>query len=214
MKSQQQHLEDLSEIRSLMERSSRFISLSGLSGVFAGIFALIGATLVYQYLEISPFSGQKPYYVAQPGVEKWGLDYLTFFLLTAGGVLFLAISTGILLTVRKARKKGQKIWDKLSQRLVGSALIPLVTGGIFCLYLLKYGHFGFVAPATLIFYGLALVNASKYTLHDIFYLGLTEIGLGLLALHFIGYGLDFWALGFGIMHIIYGSWMYFKYERT
>ncbi|MFK8101784.1 MAG: hypothetical protein AB8G15_04650 [Saprospiraceae bacterium] len=214
MKSQQQHLEDLNEIRSLMERSSRFISLSGLSGVFAGIFALIGAALVYQYLEVSPFAGQDSYHIAQSGAEKWGLDALTFFLLTAGGVLFLAISTGIFLTVRKARKKGQKIWDKLSQRLVVSALIPLATGGIFCLSLLKYGLFGFVAPATLIFYGLALVNASKYTLHDIFYLGLIEIGLGLLALHFIGYGLDFWAIGFGIMHIIYGSWMYFKYERA
>ena len=214
MESQKEQLEAISEIRSLMERSSRFISLSGLSGVFAGIFALIGAALVYQYLEINPFDGQRTYYVAKPNAEKWGLDYITFFLLDAGSVLLLAISTGILLTVRKARKKGQRVWDKLSQRLVISALIPLATGGIFCLILLKHGQFGLVAPATLIFYGLGLVNASKYTLHDIFYLGLTEIGIGLVGLIFLGYGLEFWVLGFGIMHIFYGALMYYKYERN
>ena len=144
--------------------------------------------------------------------NKWGMGYLKFFFLDAALVLIFAISFGIFFTTRKAKKKGQKIWDKLSQRLLINLLIPLVAGGIFCLALLKHGMFSLVAPATLIFYGLALVNASKYTLTDIHYLGLIEIVLGLIALFYIGYGLEFWAIGFGVLHIVYGLMMYFKYE--
>ena len=208
------HLEHLSEIRSLMERSSRFISLSGLSGVAAGIFALLGAAAVYVYFGIAPFSDHSAFYgnVAQ-AEQTWGINYLNFFFLDAALVLLFAISGGIFFTTRKAKQKGQKIWDKLTQKLLINLMIPLVAGGVFCLALLKYSLFGLVAPTTLIFYGLALVNGGKYTLNDIHYLGLCEIGLGLIALFNIGYGLEFWAIGFGILHIIYGTVMYFKYEK-
>jgi len=216
MDKRHEQLEHLSEIRSLMERSSRFISLSGLSGVAAGIFALLGAAGVYLYFGISPFSFEMPHLYYGDVVaakEKWGMDYLTFFFVDAAAVLICAIAAGIFFTTRKAKKKGQKIWDKLTQKLLINLLIPLVAGGIFCLALIKYGLFDLVAPTTLIFYGLALVNGGKYTLSDIHYLGLCEIGLGIIALFNIGYGLEFWAIGFGVLHIIYGTVMYFKYER-
>jgi len=215
MKSRDQHLETLSEIRNMMERSSRFISLSGLSGIAAGIAALIGAAMVYIYLDITPFDSQRLYYVQALTTGKWGIDYITFFFLDAALVLFVALAAGVFFTTRKAKKTGHKIWDKSSKRLLINMAIPLVTGGIFCLSMLKHGMFGFglLAPATLIFYGLACVNASKYTLDDIRYLGIMEIILGLIAINFIGYGLEFWAIGFGVLHIIYGARMYFKYER-
>ena len=207
-----QHLATLNEIRSLMERSSRFISLSGLSGVAAGAAALLGAALAYIYLGARPFDHDRMYYAAAGEMNRWGMDYATFFLLDAGAVLVLALGSGIFFTTRKARRKGQKIWDALTRRLLVSLAIPLAAGGLFCLALIQYGALGLVAPAMLIFYGLALVNASKFTLHDIWYLGLCEIVLGLLAAFQLGYGLEAWAAGFGLLHIIYGVWMYYKYE--
>ncbi len=216
MDKRNEHLEHLSEIRSLMERSSRFISLSGLSGIAAGIFALMGAAAVYIYFDITPFSTIHPhlsYGDVNAAAERWGIDYLSFFFLNAALVLICALAAGIFFTTRKAKRKGQKIWDSLTQKLLLNLMIPLVAGGIFCLAMIKYGLFGLVAPATLIFYGLALVNGGKYTLSDIHYLGLCEIGLGLIALFNVGYGLEFWAIGFGILHIIYGAVMYFKYEK-
>lgn len=207
-----QHLATLTEIRSLMERSSRFISLSGLSGVAAGTAALLGAALAYIYLDARPFDHERAYYLTAGEVEKWGMDYVTFFLLDAAGVLMVAVSSGIFFTTRKASRKGQKIWDALTRRLLVSLAIPLVAGGFFCVALYRNELVGLVAPATLIFYGLALVNASKFTLHDIWYLGLMEIFLGLLASFRLGYGLEAWAAGFGLLHIIYGVWMYYKYE--
>ncbi len=213
MDKRNEHLETLSEIRSMMERSSRFISLSGLSGVAAGIIALAGAALVYLYLGIQPFDQKRIYYEFSRSATKWGMNYLTFFFLNASVVLVLAIASGIWFTTRKARKKGQKIWDSTSRRLLINMLIPLLAGGLFCLILVHHGLLGLVAPITLCFYGLALLNASKYTLDDIRYLGITEIALGLIAAYFMGYGLEFWAIGFGVMHILYGTCMYWKYER-
>jgi len=57
-----------------------------------------------------------------------------------------------------------------------------------------------------------LVSASKYTLHDIFYLGIAEIVLGIIALFLAKYNLICWSIGFGVLHIIYCSVMYFKYD--
>ena len=213
-KSQHQHLETLSEIRSLMERSSRFISLSGLSGISAGLFALLGAAMAYVYLGITPFDSKHLYYVTAQSAEKWGMDYVTFFFLDGGLVALAAFTSAIFFTVRKAKRKGQKIWDALTQRLLINVMIPLTAGGIFCLALLYHGYVGLIAPATLVFYGLALVNGSKYTLADVRFLGISEIILGLISLFYLGYGLEFWALGFGVLHILYGAIMYNKYERN
>jgi lysylphosphatidylglycerol synthetase-like protein (DUF2156 family) len=210
---QQNHLEAIQDIRKMMEQSSRFISLSGLSGVVAGCWALLGATVAYIYLDMSPFDGQRINYYEAIEQQKWGVDYLSFFLINASLVLFLAVSSGILFTTHAAKKKGQKIWGPLTRRLLINLMIPLVAGGVFCLAMLHHGILGFIAPATLIFYGLALVNASKYTLNDIRYLGISEIVLGLVAIFFLGHGLAFWVIGFGFLHIIYGTLMYMKYER-
>ncbi|MCU0444804.1 MAG: hypothetical protein MUE85_07780 [Microscillaceae bacterium] len=209
MKNPETPLETLSEIRALMERSSRFISLSGLSGVFAGFFALIGALVAYFYLEYD-LSFQKSIYDANLSIRT---EKLIFLLVDAGLVLILALSFGAYFTYRKARRLGLNMIDKTAYRLAENLLIPLVVGGIFCLVLIFRGQIGLVAPSTLIFYGLALLNGSKYTLDDVRGLGIMEIVLGLLALLFVGYGLIFWAIGFGVLHIWYGTKMYLKYEK-
>lgn len=213
MDSREKHLQDLSEIRSLMERSSRFISLSGLSGISAGISALLGAAAVFWYFNWTPFVTKATY------TNRWTghkLDILPakFLIIVASLVLFFALLGGVYFTTRKARKKGQKIWNKLSQKLLLNLLIPLVTGGIFCIALIAEGQFDMIASAMLVFYGLALVNGGKYTLTDIHYLGLCEIALGLISLFLKGYSLEFWAIGFGVLHIVYGVVMYQKYEKN
>lgn len=207
MTEEKEHLQAITDIRSMMERSSRCISLSGLSGVFSGIFALIGACLA-----IDRFETASDKYRVIGGAEL--IDITIFFFEIAGAVLVSSLLVGTLLTIRNSMRKGIKIWDNSTKRLLINLAIPLIAGGLFCLVLLFHGIIGLVAPATLIFYGLALLNASKYTFDDIRYLGLCELVLGLAGSIFIGYGLLFWAIGFGLLHIIYGTVMYFKYERN
>lgn len=197
------YLKDIQDIKSMMAQSSQFISLSGFSGILAGIYAIIGAIIAYFLIE-----NERSYYIT---LESTTFKYI---LLTALVVLVLSIGTAYLLTIRKAKKVGEKVWNPTSKRLIINFSIPLITGGIFSLLLLKNGYYGLIAPITLIFYGLACVNASKYTLRDVRYLGITQIILGLIATEFSGYGLYFWVIGFGICHILYGSIMHFKYDRN
>lgn len=209
----QKHLEDLAEIRSIMERSSRFISLSGLSGVFAGIYALAGAGLAFWYFKMSfQNSITKNYLQIFVGVRS-SFEVISFCAIVGIVVLFLAIGTGIFFTTKKANKLGHSIWDKSALRLVFNLAIPLATGGALGIILLYHELYYLPAPITLIFYGLALVNASKYTYGDVKYLGIIEILLGLTASLFIGYSFLCWIIGFGVMHILYGTLMYYKYER-
>ena len=213
MSKEKDHLKDLSEIRSLMEKSTTFISLSGISGILAGTCALLGAGVAYQRLHTNTLYQESYQSETTQTILDMNGSNATEFIVIAIAVLFSALFFGSIFTIRKAKKQGQSLWDKTSQRLFTNMAIPLVTGGLFCLLLINNHSYALIAPATLIFYGLALVNASKYTLKDIRFLGVTEIILGLLAVYFIGNGLLFWTIGFGILHIIYGSIMYFKYDK-
>jgi len=195
--------------------SSRFISLSGLSGVLAGVYALIGAFLAKmqidnQFLTSSSTYSSTTEFLRGTSSPK---DLILNLFFIALGTLILAVLTGIILTYRKSKKSNEKMWDVSSKRLLVNFFIPLFTGGAFCLVLLQNNIFGLVAPATLIFYGLACVNAAKYTFGDVRYLGITNIVIGLIATQFVGFGLYFWALGFGVLHIFYGTLMHIKYDR-
>ena len=205
----QQTIDTLQDIKRMMERSSRFISLSGLSGMAAGICALIGAWFGKQKLD--------EYYVIfnDGGYTDSNFHQLKIDLfLIAMIVLAAALLAAFYFTWRKARHNKLPIWDLTAKRLTINILIPLVSGGLFIMAMYQYNDWKFIAPACLIFYGLALVNASKYTLTDVIYLGLLQILLGLINTQYVGYGLYFWAAGFGVLHIIYGFVMWWKYERN
>ena len=197
------YLNDLSEIKDLMNRSSRFLSLSGLSGIMAGIYALIGAAITYLFL--LPPAGT---YLT---LHSWSFKLIVLILCA---VALLSIVTAYLLTSNRAKKNNEKIWDNTTKRLLLNFLIPLVTGGIYILIKLNSQHYGLTGSLMLVFYGLALVNASKYTLGNIKYLGYAEIVLGLLCAALPGYGFWFWVIGFGVFHIIYGSLIYLKEQRS
>lgn len=209
MNSSEEQLNALKDIRQMMDRSSRFISLSGLSGVFAGVIALIGAYFAHD--EIDKFVNHRGY-----GYGVSGEMDLEFNLIKLGVfVLIIALAGGVLFTYRKSQKNNLPIWDKTSKSLIINLFTPLAAGGLFIIALLinHPNTYSIIAPTCLIFYGLALINASKYTYSDIKYLGYCEVILGLICLFNAGYGLYFWALGFGVLHIVYGLLMYFKYEK-
>ncbi len=199
--SQEDYLRDISEIKNLMSKSSKFISLSGLSGILAGIYALIGSGYAYWLVN------ENGYLI----LEGETLQFVLIDLILVG---ILSIGTAIILTTRKAKENNEKIWDPLTRRLLLNFIIPLAAGGIYILIILSQQRYQQTGALMLLFYGLALFNASKYTLGDVKYLGLTQIALGLLSAIFPGYGFWFWVIGFGIMHILYGLVMYFKYDRN
>ena len=201
---EEKHLENLQEIRSIMERSTRFLSLSGMSGIMAGLSAIVGAIMAYFRIDM----------FLKDGFGMYSLQELqTDLLFIAISVLLSALGFAYFFTARKAKNSGEIVWNKASKKLLINLSIPLLTGGAIVLILLRKGEIAYIAPLTLVFYGLACINASHQTVRDIFYLGLTNVFLFLIAMFFIGQGLLFWTLGFGVAHIIYGSLMYFKYDK-
>jgi hypothetical protein len=203
-------LQEVKDIRRLMERSSRFISLSGLSGIAAGLFAIIGAIIARYFIFDS-------YYInyndrGHFAVEEFKSLKLQLIVLAAC-IFGAAFFSAFYFTWRKSTQQGLSLWNTVSRRLFWNMTIPLAAGGFFILGMLQQNEWRFIAPACLLFYGLALINASKYTLTDIRYLGYCQVVVGLVNMQWIGQGLLFWAFGFGILHIIYGVVMWWKYER-
>jgi phosphatidylglycerophosphatase A len=219
MNSQDPSLETLQDIKKMMNQSSRFISLSGLSGVSAGITALVGAWFANDAIQKASSTSQGNIAEIKPYDEVAGADLLDNFLgsslfLIAALTLIIAIILAVGFTYFRSTKQGIPVWGNAARRLVWNLALPLFFGGIFLLKLIEAGVYGLIAPGCLIFYGLALVNASKYTLGDIRFLGYAMLILGLINCWLPGYGLYFWATGFGILHIVYGMIMWNKYERN
>jgi hypothetical protein len=204
--------EDIQAIREIMERSSKFLSLSGLAGIFAGVCALIGAAVAWFFILNSGEVQYNEYIQSAGSSLNSGIGF--YLALDALLVLVFALLGAVYFSYRKSRKAGQQFWTNSTRRLLFHLMLPLVSGGIIILILIFRNMLDMVVPFMLVFYGLALVNAGKFTFGEIHYLGLTQIVLGILAAVFINYGLLLWTIGFGLMHIVYGTVMFYRHERT
>lgn len=211
MKNNKEHLETLTEIKGLMQRSSKFVSLSGMSGIAAGIVAILGAVIISIYQNIGFFE-------PLPGMLFQSKDQLsvnmTFIFAVLCSVLILASILTIYFSSRNAKSKNIIFWDSMAKRVFINLVIFLLTGGIFCLILFYYEIYFLIVSAMLIFYGLALMNVSKFTFNEIAQLGVIEIFLGIFAAFVTVYPLLIWTVGFGLLHLIYGFYVYLKYERA
>ena len=197
----EKQLEDIKAIREMMEKSSKFLSLSGFSGILAGVTATVGAAFAWFYL------------LRNPEVTNFNrMQELTILLADAILVLFLSVSFALYFSWKKAKKNNMKLINKTTLKTIYNLGIPLLAGGIFSVICLWRGDVEIVASTTLIFYVLGLINASKYTFEEIHYLGITEVLLGIGAAIFLSHGLIFWTIGFGVCHIIYGAILYKKYD--
>lgn len=209
-----ERLKDITEIRSILEKETKFLSLSGLSGIWAGLTAMAGAAIAWFLaedlvgIEINQSSGGREIIalVIRP-------EILNQLLLLAAGIILVAIAGSWFFSKSMAARKGLPFWNSTAKRMLLNLFVPLLTGGILSLIQLFQGSFQFIASNMLVFYGLALLNASKFTMNEIRYLGFSEIALGIACAVWWGHGYWFWITGFGLLHIVYGVWMYLKYER-
>ncbi|WEK37387.1 MAG: hypothetical protein P0Y53_07730 [Candidatus Pseudobacter hemicellulosilyticus] len=216
MEAQHQPLEALQDIKRLMERSSRFISLSGWSGIAAGTCALIGAWAAYSQIHAYELTRNEDIHLHGDYLRGANTNWvLVDNLVLTGAVTFLAaLATAFLFTYLRSRKSGVPIWNRTVQRLTWSVLLPMSIGGLLIIRAMQWGYFELVSPGCLLFYGLGLVSAARFTLGEIRYLGYCLLVLGIINLWVPHNGLYFWAIGFGLLHILYGIAMWWKYERV
>jgi hypothetical protein len=206
MENHEEQLAAIQEMRNMMDQATRFKSISGLSGMIAGILCLFSLYIINLFSGISPWE-------ANAFDRLWVMDQAlvcSVFL----GLLVGSISIGYYMASRNASHSGKYAWGGSARRLATSLAIPVLVGGVFAMLLIQVGLVALAAPVTLLFYGMGLLSASKFTLDAVRTVGLIFIGLGLLATGFLPYGLLFWALGFGFVHIVYGLIIYIQYERA
>ncbi|ALU27069.1 hypothetical protein HX045_13050 [Myroides odoratimimus] len=202
-------IEDLNQIKSIMERSTKFLSLSGWSGIWVGLCGLIAASVLYYWQTSSTYSYENltledPYQTAYTAEMLLVLAIATFVIAVVGGFFF---------TIRKTRKQGKSFLNQVTKRLLVRFSIPLIIAGILCLILHKYHLLQFALPTTLLFYGLALFSVQEDTVKEVKAIAALEIVLGLLAFYFLDYTLLLWAIGFGLVHLLYGIILWNKYDK-
>lgn len=206
MNAQHEPLQELQHIKKMMERSTKFSSLSGFSGIAAGICALTGIWFAVQAIAAwrHGTAGNTP---------ASREDLITRLMFIAIATFMAALICSFVFIYVRCRKLGISVFGMSARRVMTSVAIPLFLGSLFIFRLVTSEVYILIPPACLIFYGLALVNASKYTLPEVRYLGFTELFIGIINLWILGYGLIFWGLGFGLIHIIYGIIFWLKYEK-
>jgi len=207
--------DDISLVKEMMEKSSKFSSLSGLSIIYTGILALIGGVIIYFDLSFSLSEKEISYSQlinrnANPDDLYTKVKLLVYI---ASVILILSLLLLYVSAKSKAKKEQVNLFTSSFARTLKSLFVPLFSGGIFSLFLIHHGLYGLVAPATLIFYGLGLINASKHSYDELEKLGYVELFLGISASYFMGTGLIFWVIGFGFGHVLFGIYLHFKYDR-
>lgn len=203
MKEKQDYLRDLTEIRSMMERSSKFLSLSGWAGIMAGVYAFAGAHIAFWHLGFNPHEVFYPY----------DAESLRYLIILGIIILVLAISNAVVVSRQNAKKKGESAWNPVSRKMLSDMAVPLLAGGFLLLVFIARGMLGLLIPATLIFYGLALHNGGRYTFAEIRILGIAQILLGLSSIYYMEYSIFIWSAGFGAVHVLYGIYMFFRYGK-
>lgn len=209
MKGKKDYTQDLAEIRSMMERSSRFLSLSGRAGIMAGLYALAGAGIAYAVFHFNPDRVMAYGDASSGSPVPLGSEIIFLAIIVFG----LALVTALYFSGRQAAARGEKLWNSASRQLLADVAVPFLTSVGVMLLLIHHNLVGLLAPFSLILYGLALYSAGKYTFREVRVLGLVQIGLGLFSAYFVALGLLCWALGFGVAHLVYGIYMHYRYER-
>lgn len=210
METRDESLEVLRDIRSMMERSGRFFSLSGLAGVYVGGYAVAGWLGLHMWMGVSPWGSGLSGLLDGGGLDgglRWRMVWVGL------GVLAVSLATGLWMAARKAAGRREPLWDASARQLLVGLMVPLAAGGLYILTLLVHGAWRLVLPASLLFYGLGLVNASRHTLVEIRSLGLAFVVTGLLASLQPRLAHAYWVFGFGVLHIVYGLWIHRRHER-
>lgn len=193
-------LNTLNDIKDMMERSSKFKAISGLSIIIVGILASLVSAYIYFFL--GDYSINTP--------TKWRTTAII-----AIGLLVVAFATVFLMAYLKAKRHNLRFtFDTTMRRFLLHFFIPMVAGGLLCIALLLQQHYGLVSSITLIFYGLALINSSHFSYPALRYLGYAELALGLVDCFMVNYALLTWFLGFGVLHIVFGIIFMIHYERS
>lgn len=197
----------LEEIKEMMSQSSKFISLSGLSGIVIGLLTILSVYIFSTQYQINPLDGE-----AQALSSLTENELLRLYNASVVLLIFSLIIT-FLMSKHKAKKEGKDIWGPASRQLISSMALPFSFGFLFC-SILFFKAPDMVLPLSLLVYGFSLFSGSRNTLNSIKTFGIIQMSLSVICLLFSGYSILIWTLGFGLSHAIYGAFMHINQSKN
>lgn len=177
----QQAAESLRFIHATMERAAGFSAVPGWGGVMMGLTALLAAGVAH------------PLRFTEMWLKVW----------LAAAVVATAI--GLAAIVLKARRSGMPLAGPAGRKFA-LALSPAIgAGAILTFVLYRNGSIRDLPGCWLLLYGTAVTSGGALSVRVVPMLGLSLMALGVAALAAPAvWGDAFLALGFGVLHIVFG----------
>jgi hypothetical protein len=176
--------DDLTFIRSAMERSSAFTAIPGAGGVVTGVIGLIAAVV-----------GAR-----QPTPDRW----LGTWLVAA----FVALIVELVAMTWKARRAGLALTGANARRFALGVAAPLVAGAAITYELWAVRSFTVMAPAWLLSYGAGVLAGGMFSVPVVRALGMCFMAAGIAAVLTPPEWGDVWlAIGFGGLHVGFGAYI-------
>ena len=174
-------MDNLSFIRSTMERATSFTAVPGWGGVAMGATALVAAA-------IAPLQGSPDGWL-----RVWLVEALV-----AGAIGSYAMA-------RKARRSEGAALSRPTRRFLLSYAPPILVGALLTFVLHREGLFRVLPGLWLMLYGTGVVTGGAFSVRVVPVMGLCFMAVGAVALVApASWGDPALALGFGVLHIIFG----------
>ena len=174
-------MDNLRFIRETMERSKVFTSVPGYGGALMGATA-IGAAIVAHH---------------QPLIGNW----LIVWLVEAA----LAFAVGLFALWQKSKNSGESLVSVPARKFASAFAPPIIAGVVLTALFYYRGFFEFLPCAWLTLYGTAVVTGGAYSVRIVPVVGWIFVALGAVAAFApASWGNVLMALGFGVLHIVFG----------
>ena len=177
--------DNLRFIRETMERAGSFTAVPGWGGIAMGISAIIAAVLA--------------------GKEQDPALWLRVWIIELIVAMLLASATMTL----KARRARTSLFMGPARRFAMAFAPPVMVGGVLTWALAWREQFELLPAVWLLLYGAGIIAGGMYSVRVVPIMGGLFFMLGLLALFLPGNLLL--ALGFGVLHIVFGSIIAWRY---
>lgn len=174
-------IDNLQFIRETMERSAVFTSVPGYGGALMGATAMGAAIIAYN----------------QSRVENWLIVWLV--------EAVLAFAIGLFALWQKAKNSNVSL-ASVPARKFASAFAPPIIAGIILTALFYYrGFYPFLPCVWLTLYGTAVVTGGAFSVRIVPIVGWIFVAFGAVAAFApSSWGNLLMALGFGVLHIVFG----------
>jgi len=180
-------MDNLKYIRQTLERAGSFTAVPGKGGMLMGVVALWAARLA----------------AGQPGAAGW--------LAIWTGAAIIALAIGIAGAALKSRRFQMPLFSGPGRKFIAGFTPAIVAGAVMTAVFYRAGISGFLPGVWLLLYGAAVLAGGSASVRIVPVMGACFMFVGTVALLLPGWNDLMLPVGFGGLHLIFGTVIAVKY---